>query len=404
MCAIVYTRGKQGVRKCELNMSQLLDKTNKASVEAQLQKVEQLRGVYESVMYDDDTPASYELLCFQDWFKLAVQLFYAIVGENDDTFRSFKSADVSGNIYELHHVYSAVQADYVILCEKVKTYIQYGDTSQTDNEGSIRQKKIFISHSSKDKKFAEALIIMLNSLGFREGEIFCSSIQGYWIKKGNFFKVIMEQFEHNDLYVIFIQSPRFYASPISLNEMGAAWALHSEYYSFLTKDMEYDHMSAVVNNHEIACKVNEKDAKGRLNDWQEEITKYFGKEPINWSVWEDSRDAFLKKVRRLAYKKVQADKENVSKSDKLPKLSKEDEELLRKWVNSDNSEMYKLDYLGGGSIVLGNDDYAYSPGREEAKWNAFLKRLLALDFIEPTGRAGNSARYLLTEKAYNYFE
>lgn len=363
-------------------MSPLIDKTNKASVEEQLRKVEELRGVYESVMYDDDTPASYELMCFQDWFKSAVQLFYTIVGENDDTFRSFKSTDVSGNIYELHHIYSAVQADYVILCEKVKAYIQNGDSPQTNNEGSIRYRKIFISHSSKDKKFAEALISMLNSLGFHEGEIFCSSVQGYWIKKGNFFKVIKEQFEHNDLYVIFIQSPRFYASPVSLNEMGAAWALHSEYYSFLTKDMEYDHMNAVVNNHEIACKVDEKDAKGRLNDWQEEITKYFEKAPINWSIWEDCRDTFLKKVRRLTYKKVQANKEGADESKKLSKLSKKDEELLKAWVDSGDIEAYCLKYSGWGrTYVLGREQYPVSTSEEVLEWEDFFERMENMGYI-----------------------
>ena len=97
-------------------------------------------------------------------------------------------------------------------------------------DGNSKSKKIFISHSSKDKAFSHALILLLNSLGFGENDIFCSSEPGYWIKKGNFFKVIKEQFEQNDLYVIFIQSPRFYASSVSLNEMGAAWAMHSEYY------------------------------------------------------------------------------------------------------------------------------------------------------------------------------
>ena len=194
-----------------------------------------------------------------------------------------------------------------------------------------RSKKIFISHASKDKKFTHALILLLNTIGFREDEIFCSSEPGYWIKKGNFFEVIKEQFEHNDLYVIFIQSPRFYASPVSMNEMGAAWALHSEYYSFLTKDMEYDQMNAVVNNHEIACKVDNDDAKGRLNDWMVELLSYFGKQPIrDFSIWESNRDAFLKTVRRLSYKKVKQSPESTEQSTAKPALKKKDVFIYKK--------------------------------------------------------------------------
>lgn len=76
--------------------------------------------------------------------------------------------------------------------------------------------------------------------------------------------------------------------------------------------MEYEKMNAVVNNHEIACKVDSKDAKDRLNDWQKEIMNYFGKPLVsNMSIWEQNRDEFLQKVRRMRYKETEMQNEKL---------------------------------------------------------------------------------------------
>lgn len=370
----------------------------------QIEQLEALRNAYETILEVEDANSHNAIQSFHAWHTSAIEFFVDVLGEEDPLLEKFQPEGLGGNGYMLQNVYHSILGTYSKL--KIKAKKMESPQTKTDIAGlnEYKSKKIFISHSSKDKKFAEALIIMLNSLGFHEGEIFCSSVPGYWIKKGNFFQVIKEQFEHNDLYVIFIQSPRFYASPVSLNEMGAAWALHSEYYSFMTRDMEYDQMSAVVNNHEIACKVDNDDAKGRLNDWMLELLSYFGKQPIrDLSIWENHRDAFLQTVRRLSYKRVIKNPESEPSASK-PTLTEKDEELLKEWVDSGDSYMYNAEYMGGGDIILGNANHPYTTGREEAQWDAFFKRLETMGFIESTSMGDNSARYKLTEYAYTYFE
>lgn len=304
----------------------------------QLEKIEALRKAYEIECSDGFVNSTDSIRAFHEWHMAAVEFFCEVLGEEDQLLQKFQSEDVSGNGIDLQNAYHALLATYAILKVKVKKISKQSEIQdmalREENDSSKdmnKPKKIFISHASKDKKFTHALILLLNTLGFGEDDIFCSSEPGYWIKKGDFFRVIKEQFEQNDLYVIFIQSPRFYASSVSLNEMGAAWALHSEYYSFLTKDMEYDQMNAVVNNHEIACKVDNDDAKGRLNDWMVELLSYFGKQPIrDFSIWESSRDAFLKTVRRLSYKKVKQSPESTEQSTAKPALIKKDVFIYKK--------------------------------------------------------------------------
>ena len=156
---------------------------------------------------------------------------------------------------------------------------------------------VFISHSYQDKRFVEALVELLEGIGLDENTLFCSSVPGYWIGLGkNIIKEIRDLFDKRSLFVIFVQSPRFYKSAVSLNEMGAAWALKSEYCSVLTPDMEYSAMTAVVNSQEIAIKVNTTEAKVRLTEMKCSILSFLGKPDISPILWERKRDKFLSTV------------------------------------------------------------------------------------------------------------
>lgn len=267
-------------------------------------------------------------------------------------------------------------------------------TTSTPND---KIKKIFISHSSADQKFAEALIDLLNTMGLGQEEIFCSSIPGYWIGNGkNFLDEIKTHFVNYDLFVIFIHSPRFYNSHVSLNEMGAAWVLQSEYCSFLTNDMEYDQMDAVVTSHEIAIKVNTNEAKSRLNDWKMRILDWFGKSDINANIWERKRNSFLETVSSLIYERVQI---------KDIDLSEEDINKLKLWVESDDDSMFYTEFLGGsGLMMLGATEYTINSAREKAEWRSCLSRLSSLGFIEYIGEDNGFPKYQLTEKAYKHFD
>ena len=156
---------------------------------------------------------------------------------------------------------------------------------------------IFISHSSKDKAFVESLVELLESFGFDEKNLFCSSVDGYGIGLGdNVFNTLKNLFLEHDLYVLFIHSPRYYDSAVCLNEMGAAWVLKTNYFSFLTKDMSFDMMRGVVNSSDIAIKVDADDAKARLNELKDKLLEAFGFDDISQTKWDRKRDRFLESV------------------------------------------------------------------------------------------------------------
>ena len=164
---------------------------------------------------------------------------------------------------------------------------------------------VFISHSHGDEDFVVALVNMLEDMGFTKDTMFCSSVREYGIPlSGDIFETIRGLFLKHDLYVIFVHSPRFYSSAVSLNEMGAAWVLKTDFCSFLTNDMEYGKMKGVVNNANISIKVNEKEAPALLNDLFKHLSAIFSLQEMDMNKWERKRDQFLAIVQNFRYEEV----------------------------------------------------------------------------------------------------
>lgn len=228
-----------------------------------------------------------------------------------------------------------------------------------------------------------------------------------WVEDGeDFIKVIKEHFDKWELYVIYIHSPRFYNSHIALNEMGAAWVLQREFSSFLTKDMSFSELDAVVPNTNVAIKVDALEAEARMNSWRQRILAWFGKAQMNDNFWESSRNKFLKTVRSLTYPKNEiATKTSIKSQKEDVCLSAKDEEILKQWVDSEDDTMYYGEILGGSAfLVLGKTQYAINSTKEKAEWRAFFQRLLSVNLVEQVGMEGMNPIYRLTATAYTYFE
>ncbi len=91
--------------------------------------------------------------------------------------------------------------------------------------GAFEMKKkplIFISHSSKNKDQVAKIAELLRSINLSpRRDIFCSSLPGYGIPNGaNIFDFLRKRFRNYDLHIIFVHSPEYYESAVSLNEMG----------------------------------------------------------------------------------------------------------------------------------------------------------------------------------------
>jgi len=281
-------------------------------IQEQLTKIEALRNAYELACKNNFENSNEAIRAFHAWHTAAVEFFAEVLGVDEPLLEKFQPEGLDGNGYVLRSVYHLILGTYAMLKVKVRKHIeQHKEKSvavtakvvqQMDN---IKPKKIFISHSSGDGEFAANLVELLVLMGFdAKKEVFCSSVPGCWVEDGeDFIKVIKEHFDKWELYVIYIHSPRFYSSHIAMNEMGAAWVLQREFSSFLTKDMSFAELDAVVPNTNVAIKVDSPEAEARMNSWRQRILAWFGKAQTNDTFWESNRNKFLKTVRGITYQK-----------------------------------------------------------------------------------------------------
>ena len=164
--------------------------------------------------------------------------------------------------------------------------------------------KIFISHNEDDAAFAHALVDLMISIGMKYEDIFCSSHPACSIPFGkSILNTMRKQFDDYSLTVLFIHSPRLYASPVSLCEMGAAWILRTNIFSFLTKDCEFSMLKGVVKDDDTAFKAGQENTYRVLNDFRRFLEKEFRLNPIPDNAWDFNKQKFIDAVNNIDYSK-----------------------------------------------------------------------------------------------------
>lgn len=287
--------------------------------------------------------------------------------------------------------------------ESVSESLNLGlNTPSTSSTAEAKTPMVFISHSSKDKEFAEALVVLLEDLGFDRSNLFCSSVDGYGIELSeDIFEILLDLFNEHNLFVIFIHSPRYYKSPISLNEMGAAWVLRTDFCSFLTKDMDFSMMKGVVNGNTISIKVDSEDTPSRLTELKNKLIPLFGLNQINETKWERKRQSFLDKVLSLNYEPVPEDDKDNSVT-----FSAEELQIFSNWANN----KYDTNYIvtrnrTGLEVHFGyHNCYSFSYGEAEAELEDFMNRLLNAGYVKLDRYDSKSRQhiYKITKQGFDY--
>lgn len=259
-------------------------------------KIRQLESTYKELSETAENSQK-TIDAYLEWHKAALLYFSRFYTDMNSDFKEFKDLDNSGNGHSLRSKFNKIYAKYNLLMNNVN------NIPVDDNGNKRKSPMVFISHNSKDKEFVEPLVDLLESIKLNKDTLFCSSVVGFGIKLGDdIFDTLRELFKNHDLFMIFIHSPRYYQSPVSLNEMGAAWILRTDFCSFFTKDMDFTKLKGVINGSNIGIKVDADDAEGRLNELYVKLQKIFNLTPLDPNTWERKRNAFLKLVNAIEYK------------------------------------------------------------------------------------------------------
>lgn len=174
----------------------------------------------------------------------------------------------------------------------------------TNEAETTKSMKIFISHSSKDLTFVQALVDLFEDIGLNEENMFCSSIPGYNIPLDkNIYDYLKEQFQNYNLHVIFVLSDNYYSSPVSLAEMGAAWVLQQRYTSVLLPQFNFKDIKGVIDQIRISIKLDSEkmELKARLNELRNTLIEEFGLRSSlkSQNIWERNRDKFIDKINSI---------------------------------------------------------------------------------------------------------
>lgn len=259
--------------------------------------------------------------------------------------------------------------------------------------------KIFISHSSKDKEYVAQIVNLLDGMGLSNEQILCSSLPGYMIPNDtNIFDYLREQFLEYNLHMIFVHSRHYYASPVSLNEMGAAWVTRSKSTSILLPGFGFKEMTGVVNADTISMKLDGDvdELKDRLNQFYDGIVSEFSLTKKSAIIWEQKRNAFIRDSNAIVPIPVEK-----KPDDGMQNLSEQAIILLTSASTHPQGQIVRINSIIGLTIQAGNQT-VNDPNnhRDTAKWEAALDSLITYHLVKPCGSKGEV--FQLTESGYTY--
>lgn len=155
-----------------------------------------------------------------------------------------------------------------------------------------KDKKIFISHSSKDKDIFEKFVdhILQLGIGINNEDIFCSSIEEMGVRNGEDIRKHIQTNIRNADYSFLLISNNYKASEICINEMGAVWAYDSNVRLYLLPDVDFDKIGWLCDTRK-ADKINSSIVLDALH---KEMIEYF--ELPDKNTWSRQRETFLNYV------------------------------------------------------------------------------------------------------------
>lgn len=163
----------------------------------------------------------------------------------------------------------------------------------TVNSQNTLSKKIFISHATADKEIVELLIDLLEDIGLKSNQIFCSSFEGYGIPLGEDFLDRIKKELSSDVVVLFVITNNFYEIKVCLCEMGAAWALSKGHIPIVIPPLSYSDIKGVIPLTQ-GLLINDVSKLNSLKDKLEQDFKV--QKNISANIWERKRKKFIENL------------------------------------------------------------------------------------------------------------
>jgi hypothetical protein len=151
-------------------------------------------------------------------------------------------------------------------------------------------KRIFISHSSKDKDVMEKFTdyILQLGIGLSHEDIFCTSIEEMGIRNGEDIRQHIKDNVQGADFSFLMLSKNYKKSEICLNEMGAVWAVDNRVRYYLLPNVDFKEIGWL-------CETNKAEKlydSVVLDALEEELTDFYGL-PHKGGIWSRQRQNFV---------------------------------------------------------------------------------------------------------------
>ena len=154
-------------------------------------------------------------------------------------------------------------------------------------------RKVFITHSTRDKKLADQLVDLINTgIGVPHNEIFCTSLEGLGIPQGtsDFKEYIRKELDGCEAVIALI-SANYYASPFCMCELGALWVLAKTFFPILVPPTDFDDLRGVLSGTQC-CKLTDDATPSMLYTRLSKLTL----NPVPIERWDVKKRSYLRKL------------------------------------------------------------------------------------------------------------
>lgn len=243
-----------------------------------------LRMEYNSIRSVIDSYTEGGVTCYLDGLKEAIDIY-----KKEDILYYLEKInkwyrDNISAIQSNEYVYESDQrehADAKKFFEEIYTELKCYDFNEiaekTSSGGILRNgiKKIFLSHRSTDKKYADALERFIVGLGVKNDQLIYTSHPLHKIPLGKKIYDYLRENINDQVFMIILWSNEYLDSPACLSEMGAAWVTQTDYIGIYCPEFSFGNpkyhevpidttkMGAVLNG-DANCKASMIEFKNKI--------------------------------------------------------------------------------------------------------------------------------------------
>lgn len=243
-----------------------------------------LRMEYNSIRSVIDSYTEGGVTCYLDGLKEAIDIY-----KKEDILYYLEKInkwyrDNISAIQSNEYVYESDQREHAYakkFLEEIYTELECYDFNEiaekTSSGGILRNgiKKIFLSHRSTDKKYADALERFIVGLGVKNDQLIYTSHPLHKIPLGKKIYDYLRENINDQVFMIILWSNEYLDSPACLSEMGAAWVTQTDYIGIYCPEFSFGNpkyhevpidttkMGAVLNG-DANCKASMIEFKNKI--------------------------------------------------------------------------------------------------------------------------------------------